>query len=91
MEDLLAEDEDRLVSGTTVGLNSGPESCISNKGITQAENPSEMLSREFSKMYLKDKHRKSKRHCTRYIIRNELQTINYNLYDFYNIAPNGVA
>ena len=70
MEDLLAEDEDRLVSGTPTGLNSHPESCIPNKGLMQAENSSEMLSREFSKMYLKDKHRKSKRHCTRYVIAN---------------------
>jgi hypothetical protein len=66
MEDLLAEDEDRLASDTMSSLNAGQESSITNIGNNSQEDHSQLLSREFSKLGIKDKHRKSKRHCTRY-------------------------
>ena len=79
MEDLLAEDEDRLVTGTINGLNSVPDSYISSKGHNSIENQSEILSRQFSKLGLKEKYRKSKRHCTRCVldICVNLQQINF--------------
>ena len=66
MEDLLAEDEDRLAAGTINSLNAGQETSITNIGNISIEDQSQVLSREFSKLGIKDKHRKSKRRCTRY-------------------------
>ena len=66
MEDLLAEDEDRLASGTINSIHVGQESSITNIGNNSLEDQSQLLSREFSKLGIKNKHRKSKRHCTRY-------------------------
>ena len=68
MEDLLAEDDDRLASTAVVnGLSLGLTSSKSQKENNSLDDQSEMLNRQFSKLEVKDKHRKSKRHCTRFV------------------------
>lgn len=68
MEDLLAEDEERLATISVHGLSLGINSNTARKESNSLEDQSEMLSREFSKLGVKDKYRKSKRHCTRFVI-----------------------
>ena len=68
MEDLLAEDEERLVTVPVHGLSLGLNSNTTKNESNSLEDQSEMLSKEFSKLGVKDKHRKSKRHCTRLVI-----------------------
>ena len=67
MEDLLAEDDDRLASTAVNGLSLGLTSSKSQKENDSLYDQSEMLNRQFSKLEVKDKHRKSKRHCTRFV------------------------
>ena len=66
MEDLLAEDEERLASIAVQGLTLG-QNMRNKKENSSVEDQSEILNREFSKLGFKDKHRKSKRHCTRLV------------------------
>ena len=68
MEDLLAEDDDRLASTAVNGLSLGLTSSKSQKENDSLYDQSEMLNRQFSKLEVKDKHRKSKRHCTRFVV-----------------------
>ena len=80
MEDLLAEDEERLASIAVQGLTLG-QNMRNKKENSSVENQSEILNREFSKLGFKDKHRKSKRHCTRlvYLINKTCKKVRYNL------------
>ena len=66
MEDLLAEDEERLASIAVQGLSLG-QNMRNKKENSSVEDQSEILNREFSKLGIKNKHRKSKRHCTRLV------------------------
>ena len=69
MEDLLAEDEERLASIAAGDLSLQMMSKNSQNGKNNSlEDQSEMLNRQFSKLEVKEKHRKSKRHCTRFVI-----------------------
>ena len=87
MEDLLAEDEDHLISVKTNSRASCQISNTSNNEQTLLESQSSILVGEFSKLGLQDKHRKRKRHCTRFV--NHSYSIrNYKGYKFKPSAIN---
>ena len=67
MEDLLAEDEDQLISVKTNCRASCRIPSTSNNEQTLLESQSSILVGEFSKLGIQDKHRKRKRHCTRFV------------------------